>query len=109
MLAGGVTSTEVQYIDKQEQIIVSLIPHGAEQPISLAELARLSGMDGRQLRSLLYHLITVHHVPIGGLHGNNSGYFLITNENERAAALHPLLSQVKELRRRINTIESMEL
>lgn len=50
-------------MDKQEQIIVSLIPRGAEQPISLAELSRLSGMDGRQLRSLLYHLVTVHHVP----------------------------------------------
>lgn len=96
-------------MDKQEQIIVSLIPRGAEQPISLAELSRLSGMDGRQLRSLLYHLVTVHHVPIGGLHGAHSGYFIVTNEDERGKALHPLKSQVNELNKRINAIENVEL
>lgn len=100
---------EMEKFDKAEQQLINLIPKGNERTVSLADLARLTNTDSRKLRALIFHLVTVHHVPIAGVHGTQSGYFIVTNEQERNQALQPLVSQVSELQKRIQAITDTEL
>lgn len=95
--------------NKSEKQLINLIPKGNERTVSLADLVKLTNINSRKLRTLIFHLVTVHHVPIAGVHGTQSGYFIVTNEEERSQALQPLVSQVSELQKRIQAITDTKL
>ena len=97
-------------LDQEEQQLLELLPHGGNHPRPLRELVKLTGWNGRKVRAIIYRLIVVHHQPIGAAYQHPfNGYFIITNERERQQALAPLLSQVGEMSKRINTISTAEL
>ena len=95
--------------NKSENQLINLIPKGNERTVSLADLVKLTNINSRKLRALIFHLVTVQHVPIAGVHGQQSGYFIVTNEEERNQALQPLVSQVSELQKRIQAITDTKL
>lgn len=96
-------------LSNKEQILINLLPLGDEEPLPAKELAKLMNEDSRFIRNLINHLIVTHNIPIGAKNSQPNGYFLITNEIERTNALAPLLSQTRELTKRINAIKDSQL
>ena len=97
-------------LDRDAEQLLRLIPVGMERPRPLKELVNLTGWSSRKVRKNISHLITDYQQPIGAVYEQpNNGYFVIADDTERAKALAPLLSQVGEMSKRINTISTAEL
>ncbi|MDY5628904.1 hypothetical protein [Limosilactobacillus coleohominis] len=97
-------------LDHSAETLLKFIPVGMEQPRPLKELVNLTGWNSRKVRLTINRLIVEYKQPIGAVYEQpNNGYFLIEDEKERARALAPLLSQVGEMSKRINTISTAEL
>lgn len=94
---------------EMETAILAFIPNGMERPRPLNELTMLVvGKDSlnerRKVRDLINHLVVVHHIPIGARYTKPNGYYIATNDHERDLAIEPLISQVVELERRIQSL-----
>ncbi|WP_301876471.1 hypothetical protein [Limosilactobacillus oris] len=97
-------------LDNEEKKILSLLPKGIDRPRPLRELVKLTGWTNRKIRATIYRLIVVHHQPIGAVYQQpGNGYFIITNDTERQAALAPLTSQIAMMSRRAQVIGNAEL
>ena len=96
-------------LSDEEKRLINFLPLGDEKPIPAKELARLMNTDSRYIRNLINHLITTYNIPIGAKNNRPNGYFIITNEAERTIALAPLLSQTRELAKRIDAISNTQL
>lgn len=100
----------MKQLDNEEKKILSLLPKGIDRPRPLRELVKLTGWNGRKVRATIYRLIVVHHQPIGATYQQpGNGYFIITNDTERQAALAPLTSQIAMMSRRAQVIGNAEL
>lgn len=99
----------MEHLDKEEQKIMDLLPKGMDRPRPLKELVKLTGWKGRKIRGIIGRLILVHHEMIGAVYTKPNGYFVITNDDEKAAALAPLTSQIKEMTKRAEIISSSNL
>lgn len=103
-----------QKLTKEEQLLINFLPAGAERPRPQRELAALLyGTGGsentRKVRRLINQAI-IDGVPVGSLRNtNNAGYFLITNEDERQAALRTLSSQSRSLIKRAEHLRTSNL
>ena len=94
----------------EEKKLLALIPTGSEQPRPLKELVQLTGWDQRKVRTMITRLIIFHHQPIGACyHRPGNGYFIITNNEERSAALAPLTSQIFVISQRAQVIGNVKL
>lgn len=108
------TTQELSKLTKEEQQLISFLPAGAERPRPQRELAALlygtgSNENTRKVRRLVNQAI-LHGAPVGSLHSNkNAGYFLITNEDERLAALRTLRTQSSSLIKRANHLRTADL
>lgn len=97
-------------LDHSAETLLKFIPVGMERPRPLKELVNLTGWNSRKVRKNISRLITDYQKPIGAVYEQpNNGYFLIADDTERAKALAPLLSQVREMSKRINAISTAEL
>ncbi|WP_323075279.1 hypothetical protein [Limosilactobacillus reuteri] len=97
-------------LDAEEQRLLDLLPKGMERPRPLRELVKLTGWSNRKIRAMIYRLIVVHHQPIGAVYDHPSnGYFIITNDTERAIALAPLTSQITMMSKRARAISNADL
>lgn len=97
-------------LDKEEQLLLDLLPKGMERPRPLRELVKLTGWNSRKVRGTIYRLIVVHHQPIGAsIKHPNNGYFIITNDTERNIALAPLTSQINMMAKRAQVISNATL
>lgn len=100
----------MKQLDKEEQQLLKLLPHGVNHPRPLRELVKLTGWNGRKVRATIYRLIVVHHQPIGATYQQpGNGYFIITNDQERQQALAPLTSQIAMMSKRAQVIGNAEL
>jgi hypothetical protein len=101
----------MEKLDKNEQRLMDLLPKGMERPRPQKELVKLTGWSSRHVRQTIGRLIVLqHHKPIGARYEHpNNGYFIITNDQERAAAIAPLASQIKELSKRTETLKKLDL
>lgn len=88
--------------------VLSLIPYGSGNPITVSEITRLIGMSDVMVRHIVSSLIVSHGIPIGtsNLPGN-SGYFIITNEEERVRTIRNLRSRAKKISERARVLESI--
>lgn len=108
------TTQELQKLTKEEQRLISFLPAGAERPRSQSELAALlygnaSNENKRKVRKLVNQSI-LDGAPVGSLHRSyNAGYFLITNEDERLAALQTLRTQSSSLIKRADKLRRTAL
>lgn len=81
-----------------------------ERPQPQRELMKLTGWSGRRVRSAINRLIVVYHKPIGARYKKPfNGYYIITNDQERAAALGPLKSQIAMMNKRAQIIGNADL
>lgn len=87
-----------------------LIPEGGQKAVTAENIANLTGLSLRRIRDIINTLIMQHNIPIAGSRAENlKGYYIITNEVERQAALTPLLRQQAETARRIQKLETMPI
>ncbi|WP_368277544.1 hypothetical protein [Lacticaseibacillus paracasei] len=92
------------------QRVFSLIPHGIVKPVTAAQISQISGIPIRRVYDCIQQLVMKYSIPVGGVrHDNQHGYFIITNEQERRAALLPLQSNAKELTRRASVLARLPL
>ncbi len=99
-----------QKLSKDEQRLLSFIPVGSERPRPLKELVQLTGWNQRKVREMITRLIITHHQPIGACyHRPGNGYYIITNNEERSAALAPLTSQIFVISQRAQVIGNVKL
>lgn len=99
----------MEHLDREEQKIMDLLPKGMDRPRPLKELTQLTGWDDRKIRDIIGRLILIHHELIGASYTKPNGYFIITNDDEKAAALAPLTSQIKKMMNRAEIISSSNL
>ena len=100
----------MEKLDKEEQRLLDLLPKGMERPRPLKELIKLTGWSSRRVRGTINRLIVLHHQPIGARYEHpNNGYFIITNDEERSAALAPLTSQIMVMTKRAQVISNADL
>lgn len=100
----------MEHLDKDEQKIYDLLPKGIDRPRPLKELVKLTGWNSRKVRGTINRLIVIHHQPIGAKYEHpNNGYFIITNDTERAIALAPLTSQITVMTKRAQVISNAQL
>lgn len=97
-------------IKNDANYLLRFLPIGMERPRPLKELVKLTGWKNRKVRNVITRLITEYEIPIGANYqAPYNGYFIIADDNERAKALAPLLSQIGEMSKRINTISTADL
>lgn len=97
-------------LDHSAETLLKFIPVGMDRPRPLKELVNLTGWNSRKVRLTINRLIVEYKQPIGAIYEvPHNGYFIIADDNERAKALAPLLSQIGEMSKRINTISTAEL
>lgn len=99
----------MERLDQDEQVIYDLLPKGIDRPKPLKELVKLSGLNSREVRGIIYRLIVLHHVPIGARYKHSNGYYIITNDDERKQALAPLTSQIAMMSKRAQVIGNVKL
>lgn len=97
-------------MDKDEKLILTLLPKGMDHPLPQKKLVKKTGWSSRRVRRTIYRLTVIHHLPVGARYEKpNNGYFVITNDDERATAIAPLASQIKQMQRRVQAISIANL
>lgn len=89
--------------------IVANLPLGAERPITVTELEKLTGIGQRSIREYISILIMLYGVPVGASRVYPYGYYIIENETERMEAVRPIKAQIREMELRANRLETMAL
>lgn len=93
-----------------ESKVTCLIPRGIDRPIKIKELADLCGVPERNLYEVVNRLVT-YGVPICSVRSTRetSGLFIPTTEQERQYGISALVSQVGDMRRRVDHVKSADL
>lgn len=94
-----------------ESAVLELIPHGTARKISIKELASLVDLDERSLYEVINSL-RKKGVPVCAQRSgvpSDRGYYIATSEQERAEGLTAYKSQVKDMTKLIDLIESADL
>lgn len=92
-----------------EKAVLELIPRGIERKIAISELVSLVGIDERSMYTIINNL-RKKGVPICAKRsGENRGYYVATNEEEKERGLASYKSQVKDMRELINAIEKADI
>lgn len=91
-------------LEHDELKLIKLLPLGNQQPRPAQNIAIMLGVDTRHVRLLVNHLITKHHLPIGASQHEPTGYYWITNEQERLRAMAPLSSQINKMNQRLTAL-----
>lgn len=94
-----------------ESAVLGFIPHGTARKISIKEVASLVDLDERSIYEVINSL-RKKGVPVcaqrSGL-PSDRGYYIATSEQERAEGLTAYKSQVKDMTKLIDLIESADL
>ncbi|MDY2528992.1 hypothetical protein SOP56_03835 [Weissella confusa] len=88
---------------------MAMLPEGAEQPVSISEIATRLNTNKRTITAWVAFLINHKGVPIGSRRSAPSGYYLITSDEERNNAIAPLTAQALEELKRAEKLRSIDL
>jgi len=99
--------------DRMEILIAALIwfRRGRENPISIAEIIRISGVEGlteRTVKGVVEQLVVTHRCRIGGRRDEPCGYFWIVDAEDQAVAVSPYKAQILSMLRRLRMLDSAE-
>ena len=100
--------SEETLTDQLEQL-VAMLPEGAEQPVSISEIATRLNTNKRTITAWVAFLINHKGVPIGSRRSAPSGYYLITSDEERNNEIAPLTAQALEELKRAEKLRSIDL
>ncbi|MFD1419356.1 DNA replication protein [Lactiplantibacillus songbeiensis] len=92
-----------------EYQIMTMIPRGAANPITVGDLKRLTQIDKRAIREIISDLIRLHGVPIVAMRYGKRGMFIATNDDERSIGIASYKSQIASMQGRASAIESADL
>lgn len=90
------------------QEILSLIPEGSANPMTVSKLSKMTGYSGTAIRNAVHTLRVTYKKRIGtsNLVGN-SGYFMITNDEERDATVANMMSRIKKMSAVVKALKSI--
>lgn len=94
-----------------ESAVLGFIPHGTARKISIKEVASLVDLDERSIYEVINSL-RKKGVPVCAQRSgipSERGYYIATSEQERAEGLAAYKSQVKDMTKLIDLIESADL
>ena len=94
-----------------ESAVLELIPQGTARKISIKEVASLVDLDERSIYEVINSL-RKKGVPVCAQRSgipSERGYYIATSEQERAEGLTAYKSQVKDMTKLIDLIESADL
>jgi predicted transcriptional regulator len=94
-----------------ETAVLDLIPVGSIRKVSIREIGKILDLDERSIYEIINSLRRKG-VPVCAKRNGNPidrGYYIATNEEERATGIHSYKSQVKDMSNLINTIEQADL
>ena len=95
----------VQNLPKNDKRVLSLIKTGAENAITGAEIASVSGLDKRLVQKIISRLITKYGVPIVGVRsGSNRGYFIPANKAELMDGTRAFYNQLQDEQKRLTIL-----
>lgn len=90
--------------------VLGFIPRGATNPRTVSDISRATGIAVREVHRIIRTLVIKYNVPVGGVRADGRhGVFIITNEDERAAAVGPLMNNAQEIERRITKLQEITL
>ena len=96
-------------LTEQLEQLVAMLPDGAENPVSISEIATRLNTNKRTITAWVAFLINHKGVPIGSRRSAPSGYYLITTDEERNNAIAPLTAQALEELKRAEKLRSIDL
>lgn len=96
-------------LTEQLEQLVAMLPDGAENPVSISEIATRLNTNKRTTTAWVAFLINHKGVPIGSRRSAPSGYYLITTDEERNNAIAPLTAQALEELKRAEKLRSIDL
>lgn len=89
--------------------IFQVLPKGSDSPMTRAELSERLGENERTTKAIVARMVDLG-FPIGSLRDtNHHGYFIITNDDEKAQALAPLISTSRNLEKRIRQLKNIDV
>lgn len=94
-----------------ETAVLDLIPNGSDRKISIREIGKLLDLDERSIYEIINSLRRKG-VPVCAKRNGqplDRGYYIATNEAERADGIHSYKSQVNDMSNLIATIEHADL
>lgn len=78
---------------------------GRERAVSVAAIARMTGINERRVRQIVKHLIERHHFPIGSTTTTPSGYYIITDNDERVMVRKSLTGRALSILKRASVYD----
>ena len=94
-----------------ETRVLELISHNADRPTSCEHIANIVGITERTTKKVINTLI-FKGVPIlggRGVDGKKSGYYIPRTEEERQNGLRSFTNQIKEMIKRQEALEAIDL
>lgn len=98
---------EMNYLEKK---VFMMIPRGADNLISTSEIQDVLHINKRHIMEIIENLILEYHLPIGSFRSSdNYGYFIATNEEEKAIGTYSLNRQIDTMKKRVKIVENANL
>lgn len=103
-------SEELKEMNQLEKRVFNLLPQGADNLISTREIEDILHIDKRYVMEIIENLVIEYHLPIGSSrNSDNFGYFIATNEQEKAIGTYSLNKQINTMKKRIEIVENANL
>lgn len=78
--------------------------------ITVADISKITGYSSTKIREIVADLVTVYHLPVGSsVKPGNSGFFIITNEQDLQEAISHLKSRIKKLNIRAKALGEISI
>jgi hypothetical protein len=81
---------------------------GRQDPISIAEIQRLTDCSPRTIKGIVEALVVSHRMRIGAARGERPGYYIIVDIEDQAAAVKSYRSQIISMLNRLRVLDSPE-
>lgn len=78
---------------------------GRERAVSVRAITRMTGINERRVRQIVKHLIERHHFPIGSTTTAPSGYYMITDNDERVMVRKSLTGRALSILKRASVYD----
>lgn len=103
-------SKELKEMNQLEKRVFNLLPHGADNLISTREIEDILHINKRHIMDIIESLILEYQLPIGSLrNSDNFGYFIATNEQEKAIGTYSLNKQINTMKKRAEIVGNANL
>jgi hypothetical protein len=94
---------------EEHKVLRALLFHiGHRSALPRRDLERKSGLGERDVKEVIRNLIVTHEIAIGARRGKIHGYFLVATAEDLDVASGPLVSELREIARRLRVLHGKE-